>query len=59
VRDTLAALDEPSFFGPLKFTVEGQNLAKAMAVVQIQDGRPVAVWPADAREAAFRPVRTP
>ncbi|GAA0274565.1 amino acid ABC transporter substrate-binding protein [Actinomadura nitritigenes] len=51
VRDALAALDEPTFFGPLKFTAEGQNLTKTMQVIQVQKGRPVTVWPKAAAEA--------
>jgi branched-chain amino acid transport system substrate-binding protein len=54
VRDAMAGLDQPSFFGPLKFTPEGQNMTKAMSVIQIQDGRPKAVWPADSAEAPLR-----
>jgi branched-chain amino acid transport system substrate-binding protein len=47
VRDTLAALDEQSFFGPLKFNDRGENVTKPMSVVQIQDGKLVTVWPKD------------
>jgi branched-chain amino acid transport system substrate-binding protein len=51
VRDALAGLDEPTFFGPLKFAENGQNLTKKMQVIQIQNGKPVAVWPKDVAEA--------
>jgi branched-chain amino acid transport system substrate-binding protein len=51
VRDALAALDTPSFFGPLKFTDKGQNVTKPMSVIQIQNGKQVAVWPTDSAEA--------
>jgi branched-chain amino acid transport system substrate-binding protein len=54
VREAMAALDESSFFGPLKFTAEGQNLTKPMGVIQIQGGHPVSVWPRDAAEAPLR-----
>jgi branched-chain amino acid transport system substrate-binding protein len=53
VRDQLASLDEQSFFGPLKFNDAGQNVTKKMAVIQIQGGKPVAVWPADSREGSL------
>lgn len=53
VRDALAALDEPTFFGPLKFTENGQNLTKKMQVIQIQNGKPVTVWPKDVAETAM------
>jgi branched-chain amino acid transport system substrate-binding protein len=54
VRDALATLDEQTFFGPLKFDPDGQNRAKAMQVIQVQNGKPVAVWPKDARQAPLR-----
>ena len=50
VRTTLAALDEQTFFGPLKFSTTGQNVTKTMGVIQVQNGKPVAVWPKDASE---------
>jgi branched-chain amino acid transport system substrate-binding protein len=51
VRDALATLDTPSFFGPIKFNDKGMNVTKPMAVIQIQGGKPVTVWPKDAAEA--------
>jgi branched-chain amino acid transport system substrate-binding protein len=54
VRDALAALDTPSFFGPIKFSATGQNLTKKMGVIQIQNGKPVAVWPKDAAEGPLK-----
>jgi branched-chain amino acid transport system substrate-binding protein len=54
VRDALAALDTPSFFGPIKFTPEGMNVTKQMAVIQIQNGKAVPVWPADSAEAPLK-----
>ena len=47
VRDALAALDEQTFFGPLKFNAVGQNVTKTMGVIQLQNGKPVPVWPKD------------
>jgi branched-chain amino acid transport system substrate-binding protein len=54
VRDALAALDEQTFFGALKFNDVGQNVSKPMSVIQIQGGKPIAVWPKDAAEAAIK-----
>lgn len=51
VRDGLAVLDASSFFGPLKFNAQGMNVTKQMAVIQIQNGKPVPVWPKDSAEA--------
>jgi branched-chain amino acid transport system substrate-binding protein len=53
IRDALAALDTPSFFGPIKFDETGKNVSKPMGVIQIQHGKPVTVWPKDAAEAAL------
>ncbi len=50
VRNALAALDTPSFFGPLKFDPTGKNVTKQMAVIQIQNGKAVTVWPKDSAE---------
>jgi branched-chain amino acid transport system substrate-binding protein len=54
VRDQMAKLDEKTFFGPLKFSPQGQNIVKFMSVIQIQDGRAVGVWPKDSAEAPLR-----
>jgi branched-chain amino acid transport system substrate-binding protein len=54
VRAALAALDTPSFFGPLKFTPQGMNVTKQMAVVQIQGGKAVPVWPKESAEATLK-----
>jgi branched-chain amino acid transport system substrate-binding protein len=53
VRATLAALDEQTFFGPLKFSTTGQNVTKTMGVIQVQNGKPVAVWPKDSSEGSL------
>ncbi len=45
VRESLANLDTESFFGPIKFDENGKNIYKPMQVIQIQDGKPVTVWP--------------
>jgi branched-chain amino acid transport system substrate-binding protein len=51
VRDAIAATDIQTFYGPVRFNEKGQNVAKAMAVIQIQKGKPVVVYPPDAAEA--------
>ena len=54
VRDALAGLDTPSFFGPLKFNDKGQNVTKLMGVIQIQGTRAVPVWPKDSAEGTLK-----
>ena len=51
VRDALAGLDTQSFFGHIKFDATGQNVYKSMAVIQIQNGKVVTVWPSESAEA--------
>jgi branched-chain amino acid transport system substrate-binding protein len=35
----------------LKFSATGQNVTKTMGVIQVQNGKPVAVWPKQSSEA--------
>ncbi len=51
VRDALATLDLTTFYGRIKFDTRGINIAKPMAVQQIQKGQLLTVWPADVAEA--------
>ncbi len=53
VRDAVAGLDEQSFFGHIKFDETGQNTFKPMLVVQVQNGKPVTVWPKEAATSAL------
>src|SRR5438034_170843 len=54
VREALAGLDTPSFFGPIKFNDKGMNVTKPMAVIQIQSGKPVPVWPTDSSGGSLK-----
>jgi branched-chain amino acid transport system substrate-binding protein len=51
VRDAVAATDIMTFYGPVRFNERGQNVAKGMGVIQIQNGKPVVVFPAANKEA--------
>jgi branched-chain amino acid transport system substrate-binding protein len=51
VRDALSGLDTESFFGKIKFDPAGQNVYKPMAVIQVQKGRALTVWPKGSAEA--------
>jgi branched-chain amino acid transport system substrate-binding protein len=53
VRDALAQTNIMTAYGPVRFNDKGQNVAKTMSVVQIQGGKPVVVYPANAAEAKF------
>ena len=56
VRDAMASLDMPSFFGPIKFNSRGQNESKPMSAIQIQGGQVVTVYPKDQQE---KPLQWP
>ena len=51
VRDAVAATDIMTAYGPIRFNSKGQNIAKGMGVIQIQNGRPVMVYPTEYKEA--------
>ncbi|MBX3031827.1 MAG: amino acid ABC transporter substrate-binding protein [Chloroflexi bacterium] len=52
VRDGMLSLDETTVFGQMAFDERGVNTGVTTYVVQIQDGTPVIVSPADAAAAA-------
>jgi branched-chain amino acid transport system substrate-binding protein len=51
VRDAIAATDLKTAYGPIRFNDKGQNIAKGMGVIQIQNGRPAVVYPTEYKEA--------
>jgi branched-chain amino acid transport system substrate-binding protein len=51
VRDAIAESELESFYGRIKFNEKGQNVAKGMTVIQVQDGKPQVVYPDDAKQA--------
>ena len=53
VRDAIAETDIMTFYGPIRFNEKGMNIAKGMAVVQLQNGKPVVVYPKSGAEAAL------
>ena len=54
VRDAIAATDMVTAYGPIRFNDKGQNVAKSMSVVQIQNGVPVAVYPTDGAQGTLK-----
>jgi branched-chain amino acid transport system substrate-binding protein len=53
VRDAIAQTNIMTMYGPVRFNEKGQNVAKGMSVVQIQNGKPVVVYPPAQAEAKF------
>jgi branched-chain amino acid transport system substrate-binding protein len=54
VRDAIAATDMVTAYGPIRFNDKGQNIAKSMSVVQIQNGVPVSVYPKDGAQGSLK-----
>jgi len=50
VRDAIAQTDIMTFYGRIKFNEKGQNIGKSMAVIQLQNGKPVVVYPISGAE---------
>ena len=53
VRDAIVASNIMTAYGPVKFDERGVNVGKTMAVVQIQGGKPVVVYPAAERPLVY------
>jgi branched-chain amino acid transport system substrate-binding protein len=54
VRDAIAQTDIMTFYGPIRFNDKGENIAKSMGVTQVQNSKPVVVYPPDESEAKLR-----
>jgi branched-chain amino acid transport system substrate-binding protein len=54
VRDAIAQTNIMTAYGPVRFDSRGVNIGKTMAVVQIQGGKSVVVWPAKAADGPLR-----
>jgi len=54
VRESLAQIDETTFWGPIRFGKNGQNNVSAPLVFQIQNGKPVVIFPSDIATGALR-----
>jgi branched-chain amino acid transport system substrate-binding protein len=53
VRDALAGLDITTFYGPIKFSANGENNTKPMVTIQIQNGKVVTVYPSEVANATM------
>ena len=52
VREAMLKLEPKTFWGPIGWSDQGKNVKGTTIPSQIQDGKLLAVWPTDAREAA-------
>lgn len=59
IRDALAQTNIMTAYGPVRFNDKGQNVAKGMSVIQIQNGKPVVVFPTEGAKAKFAYPMTP
>ena len=53
VRDAIAETNIMTMYGPIRFNEKGQNIAKGMSVVQVQNGKAVVVYPLEGAQAKF------
>lgn len=51
VREAIAQTNIMTFYGPIRFNEKGMNITKGMAVIQIQNGKPLVVYPKGPAEA--------
>ena len=51
VRDAISQTDITTFYGPIRFNEKGMNIGKGMAVIQLQNGKPVVVYPRSGAQA--------
>jgi branched-chain amino acid transport system substrate-binding protein len=54
VRKALTELDTMTFFGPVKFREDGMNSSRALPLIQIQEGKPVLIYPNELSTTAMR-----
>jgi branched-chain amino acid transport system substrate-binding protein len=47
VRDALAKTDVSTFYGPIKFSANGMNLARDLPIIQVQDRQIKVLAPSD------------
>ena len=53
VRDAIAQTNIMTMYGPIRFNEKGQNIAKGMSVVQVQNGKAIVVYPVEGAQAKF------
>ncbi len=56
IRDALAAMDVPTFYGRIKFGPTGQVASYVPPVLQVQGGRPLVLFPEAIRQAPLKLV---
>lgn len=54
VRDALAAMNETTFFGPIKFGPSGQVISLDPPVFQVQGGKQVVIFPAGIKQGELK-----
>lgn len=54
VREALKNLDIVTFYGPINFREDGMNSDRNLPLIQIQEGRPVVIYPEDVKQADMK-----
>lgn len=54
VRAALRELDIMTFYGPINFREDGMNSVRNLPIIQVQDGKPVVVYPPEISQADLK-----
>lgn len=54
VREALKALNINTFYGPIRFREDGMNAARDLPIIQVQNGKPVVLFPAAVKQADMK-----
>jgi branched-chain amino acid transport system substrate-binding protein len=57
VRDAIAATDINTFYGPIKFSANGMNLARDLPIIQVQNKHIKVLAPADIKDADLQLIK--
>jgi branched-chain amino acid transport system substrate-binding protein len=54
VRSAIRDLDIVTFYGPIKFRKDGMNENRNLPIIQVQNGKPVVLYPAELKQADMK-----
>jgi branched-chain amino acid transport system substrate-binding protein len=57
VRAQLATLDVQTFYGPVKIGGNGMNQGRDLPIIQVQNGKPVVLFPEAIKQGTLQPVK--
>ncbi len=54
VRSAIRDLDIVTFYGPIKFRADGMNENRSLPIIQVQNGKPVVLYPVELKQADMK-----